>query len=213
MTAKVVQLRDFNEVVRITGRKLAALEDWVKESEKKRNSFEVSIGENLLELRDRVDAGEIGELANWWEWFEDNRMLLRNIARRTAERYMQIASAPDPEGKVIELRGKNRADKAASTQRQRQGQEAQGGKVPIAPEQAQMEPESSPEPKPQPESEPEPAPVRRVSAAPTYPSSPEDDELIEQFLDLFRRMSWDGRVRAMKGVGALYNKWRVGEDA
>jgi hypothetical protein len=88
MTAKVVQLRDFNEVVRITGRKLAALEDWVKDSEKKRNSFEVSIGENLLELRDRVDAGEIGELANWWEWFEDNRMLLRNIARRTAERYL-----------------------------------------------------------------------------------------------------------------------------
>jgi hypothetical protein len=62
MTAKVVQLRDFNEVVRITGRKLAALEDWVKDSEKKRNSFEVSIGENLLELRDRVDAVRS---ANW----------------------------------------------------------------------------------------------------------------------------------------------------
>jgi hypothetical protein len=142
-------------------------------------------------------------------------MLLRNIARRTAERYMQIASAPDPEGKVIELRGKNRADKAASTQRQRQGQgqEAQGEKVPIAPEQAQMEPESSPEPKPQPEPEPEPAPARRVSAAPTYPSSPEDDGLIEQFLDLFRRLSWDGRVRAMKAVGALFDRWRSGEDA
>ena len=53
------------------------------------------------------DSGEIGELANWWEWFEDNKALFRSIERRTAERYMQVAGDPDPAAKAEELRNKN----------------------------------------------------------------------------------------------------------
>jgi hypothetical protein len=212
MTAKVIQLRDFNEVVRICGRKIEAIET----STQKVRALRIEVGQLLIELRDRVEAGEIGELANWWDWFEDNKALFGSIERRTAERYMQVAGDPDPVAKQDELRKKN------TEQRRDQGKKDDKSNIEQFPSdrrkkgdenQGETKPKYDLDPKPEPDPEPEPAPVRRVSAAPTYPSSPEDDGLIEQFTDLFRRMSWDGRVRAMKAVGALFDKWRVGEDA
>lgn len=97
--------REFNEVVRICGRKLETLE----ETGKKAKALQIDIGRLLIELRDRVKSGEIGELATWWEWFEDNRMQFRNIERRTAQWYMQIAGDANPEAKLEEMRAADAA--------------------------------------------------------------------------------------------------------
>ena len=35
-------------------------------------ALRIRTGQILLELRARVDAGEIGEIATWWEWYDDN---------------------------------------------------------------------------------------------------------------------------------------------
>ena len=49
----IVQLREFNEVVRITSRKIEAVE----QSDKKTKSLQIEVGRLLIELRERVDAG------------------------------------------------------------------------------------------------------------------------------------------------------------
>jgi hypothetical protein len=63
------------------------------EGTKKADRARLRAGKLLLELRDRIEAGEAGEGVNWWKWYGDN------IARskRDARRVMKLAAAADPE--------------------------------------------------------------------------------------------------------------------
>jgi hypothetical protein len=186
----VIELREFNEVVRITNRKIEAIE----QSDKKTKSLQIEVGELLIELRNRINAGEIGELAVWWEWFEENRMLFRNISHDTAEHYMRIAGATDPEEKLVKHREQGNARKKSFRQKS-----PQSGAFRNAPDCGTQETEP-------------PSNVTRIPAAPTYPSSPEDNALVEQFIELFRKMTDSARVRAMQEINALYRRWREGEE-
>ncbi len=57
----------------------------------------------------------------------------------------------------------------------------------------------------QPEEPEEPAaPVVRIPAAPKkFTSAPDDDELVAQGVALFKRMSWNARVRLLKEINTL----------
>jgi hypothetical protein len=73
------------------------------------NRLRLKVGMKLLELRERVEAGEAGEIS-WWDWFEQRRVdgpfLLRS--RKDAERLMRIARAEDPESALEEDNAKAR---------------------------------------------------------------------------------------------------------
>lgn len=72
--------------------------------------------QKLLSLRQRIEAGEEGDVA-WWDWFEKQDM---GRGRKDCERLMQIASAEDPEQALLDERervrlavAKHREQKAA----------------------------------------------------------------------------------------------------
>ena len=185
----VVPRPSFEDLLRSARRRIEAVISWEKETEDKRNRLMIAAGQALLELREAVLAGEVGELANWWEWFDDK---IRICSRRQAQYYMQIASAKNPSAKANELRQKN-------TERN-QVYRAQP-KVPLARHRdarsVTMEPEKA---------------VVRITTERRYPTAPDDDVLLGQFVDIFKRMSWDARVRALKEVNELYKRWHRGED-
>ena len=75
------------------------------------NKLRLKAGQLLLQLRQRIEAGEEGDIA-WWEWFGNlgsngqAAILLRG--RKDAERLMRIASAEDPEQALEDERAKAR---------------------------------------------------------------------------------------------------------
>jgi hypothetical protein len=66
----------------------------------------------LAEMRQRVEAGEAGDIS-WWDWFDQN--VQRN--RRDAEKLLKIASAEDPEAAAEEERRKAREGMDATRKR------------------------------------------------------------------------------------------------
>ena len=61
-------------------------------------------GQKLLSLRQRIEAGEEGDVA-WWDWFETQDM---GRGRKDCERLMRIASAEDPEAALEDDNAKAR---------------------------------------------------------------------------------------------------------
>ena len=112
-TATAVKLVPIAEVVaKIKGRidDAAAAEATVIE-------HRLAAGQLLLHLRERIEAGEQGDVA-WWDWFEANI----ERSRKDCERLMRMASSPDPDAALADERAKDRdrkriargADKALS---------------------------------------------------------------------------------------------------
>lgn len=60
-------------------------------SQQKFFAARLACGQTLLELRARVEAGEVGSV-KWWEWYGSRFAR----SRRDAERVMELASAEDP---------------------------------------------------------------------------------------------------------------------
>jgi hypothetical protein len=56
----------------------------------------------LLELQNRVKAGEAGDVT-WWKWFGQNS----NRSRKDAEKLLKIARAPDPKAAAAHAKAKN----------------------------------------------------------------------------------------------------------
>lgn len=194
----VVQLREFNEVVRITGRKIEAVE----QSDKKTKNLQIEVGKLLVELRERVDAGEVGELATWWEWFEDNRMLFRNIERKTAERYMWFAGDTDPEKKLADYKAAEAARlrnfRSVRTLQNNQEKSKPTGSGAAAHGANQKAFDANN--------------VVRIAAPPKEPLPTEQMALVEQFVALFRQMTEEARDKALSEITALYRRWKEGEE-
>jgi hypothetical protein len=68
------------------------------------NKHRVQAGQKLLELRQRIEAGEEGDVA-WWDWFETQDIVR---SRKDAEKLMRIASAEDPEAALEDDNAKAR---------------------------------------------------------------------------------------------------------
>ena len=109
-------VRTFEDKVGLAERRIAAVSEWEAKSEVKLKSLQVAAGEALLDVRASVEAGEVGELADWWGWFEDN---IRACSRKTAERWMMFAGAPEPEAVVLEFKAQDAARKRVERQQPR----------------------------------------------------------------------------------------------
>ena len=72
-------------------------------AEVRRNQHRLAARQLLLRLRQRIEAGEDGDIA-WWDWFEENI----ERSRKDGERLMRIASAEDPKAALEVVRAKNR---------------------------------------------------------------------------------------------------------
>jgi hypothetical protein len=191
MSEQLKVIRPFEELSRLMQRRCEA----IQQSEVKTQSLKKAAGEVLLEMRDRIEAGELGDLCNWREWFEAN---VRVISLRTAYEYMQIAGAEDPVAKETELRQRNR-------EAQRAGRE----RLKLVPFVHDVMHKNSPI-----KSMEADKPPVRITPPPKskYPMAPGDDALVAQIVDIFKRMSWDARVRVMKELGELYKRWHRGEE-
>jgi hypothetical protein len=157
----------------------------------KLRSIRLEVGNMLLELRQRVEAGEVGDIAavDWWGWYEDNF----RRSRRDAERLMEIASADDPQAALEQRRAYDAAQSQAYRDRKKQAQ--------IAPTDVSrsLDPEPA-EPPPPLAQAPKPS-VRR------FPEADTDDEIVAQIAALFRQLSWGGRNKAVNAIKRLYDEW------
>lgn len=65
----------------------------------------VRAGETLLELRERIEAGEAGDVG-WWDYYEKHFA----FTRRHAERLMALASQENPQQAHEQAKAKHAAD-------------------------------------------------------------------------------------------------------
>jgi hypothetical protein len=84
---EVTPLRSIDELCVIALNEWKAMDELIEATRKKVQARRIKIGHLLLELQQRIDAGENGDLCTFWEWFED--MFTRS--RSDAERLMTIA--------------------------------------------------------------------------------------------------------------------------
>jgi hypothetical protein len=75
---------------------------------KRADRARIRAGKLLIELRKRVEAGEVGEGVNWWEWYDENFARTKRDARKC----IKIARAADPELAAEDERERNRNAKA-----------------------------------------------------------------------------------------------------
>lgn len=169
-TSSVVPVYTIDELVFLIRKQF----DCVVTTQQKFFAARIEAGRLLLQLKARIDAGEVGELAVWWEWYDDNF----HRSRRDAERVMALAAAEDPVAA-------HEAEKAATRERMQ--------KLRIA--RATAHKGDVRRERPMLASAPEPEPL-------------DQDDLIEQILMLFQRLTWAGRGRAMKRIAELYREWR-----
>jgi hypothetical protein len=90
---EIIQRHSTDEVLNLVISKWKVTEEYVIKARQKVHAARIELGCLLLELKRRVDAGEVGELATWWEWYDD----FVPRSRRDAEKLMAIAAADDPE--------------------------------------------------------------------------------------------------------------------
>jgi hypothetical protein len=80
------------------------------------NKHRVAAGQKLLSLRQRIEAGEEGDVA-WWDWFEKQDI---GRSRKDCEKLMRIASADDPEAALEDERERVRLAVAKSREKKKQ---------------------------------------------------------------------------------------------
>jgi hypothetical protein len=98
--AQVVPLRSIEDVKLLIYKKF----DQVVAAQQKFFSVRVECGELLLELRKRIEGGELGKI-EWWAWYGENF----TRSRRDAERVMELASQEDPEAAERSYKANNAA--------------------------------------------------------------------------------------------------------
>jgi hypothetical protein len=171
------------------------------------DDLQLRCGRKLLEMRRRVEAGEVGDLAavDWWGWYAD---AVPGISRKQAERWMAIAAADDPQAAAVEYR-----ERAASHQRAyRERRLAPPPSLSREPgERETVEEGDGTASDEREESPPLPAvPVIR-RRPPVFAGADVDETAeIEAALEIFKRLTWNGRVQLIKAQNKLYEEWRRG---
>jgi hypothetical protein len=182
-------------VMIMEGRRLHAKRQSIDD---KMEDLRLRLGQKLLEVRRRVEAGEVSDESaiDWWGWFEDVVSPVSSISRKQAERWMAIAGADDPQAAALEYRERDASHQAAYRERKRLA-------APAAPLTSEGE-------------EHEPGAVRRLvpkRAPPLFTGHDVDESAeIEQIVALIRRLTWNGRALLMKRIKQLYDDWRRGGE-
>lgn len=177
---ETIPLRSIDELCAIALGEWNAVDDLIERAREKIWARRIKIGHLLLELQQRIDAGENGDLCNFWEWYAD--MFTRS--RSDAERLMAIARDDDPEA-AYQKRLEKRKEYDDRYHRKRLG---------VPSREMGAEPELIPSP---------PKPSR-------FPEAEGDDEVIEEIVALYRQLSWGGRDKAARRILALYDEWKRG---
>jgi hypothetical protein len=168
------------------------LEAFIASARDKARLRRLAIGRTLLELRRLIDSGENGDQCTFWEWFDE---MIPGRSRDDARHLMEIARQPDPE---VAYQKKLEKQKEYSERHYRK-------KFGAPSPEAERSSKTSEQPPAEPEFfPPPPKPKTR------YTSADSDDELLEEFENIFRRLSWDGRDRGIKRISKLYKDWKQG---
>ena len=110
--SQVVPFHSIDQLVQSAHKNWNAIDITIDSARSKVGALRIRTGQILLELRARVDAGEIGEIATWWE-----RYAKFTRSRRDAERLMEIASAEDPQAAYQTAKDRNADQQRASRAR------------------------------------------------------------------------------------------------
>ncbi len=190
----VIPLRSINELTQITINKWNANEALIEKTQRKVNLARIEVGFLLLELKQRIDAGEYGELAVWWEFYEEKF----KRSRRDAERLMVIAAADDPKA-AYEL------EKAATRERMQatRAKQALAHISACAPSTARAEP---------PRKSKLPSYIPPASVADAAVQDAAADTEIGQLIDGFLRLPMRQRARFVVRLKQVYRqftrRWR-----
>jgi hypothetical protein len=189
---EIIPLRSIDELCAIALGEWNAMDELIEGARKKVQARRIKIGHLLLELQQRIDAGENGDLCNFWEWYAD--MFTRS--RSDAERMMTIARDDDPEA-AYRRRLEKRKEYDDRYHRKR---------LSVPPREMEAEPAAAQLSAPKMEAEPKPPPPKPSR----FPEADGDDEIIEEIAALYQRLSWGGRNKAATRILALYNEWKRG---
>jgi hypothetical protein len=175
----------------------------IAKADQKIGMARIECGRTLLELRRRIEDGEVGDLAavDWWGWYEDNF----TRSRRDAERLMAIASAEDPVAAYKEQGELNAIRNRAYRERQREQLRLSGVATSTTGPASNHDGTEFVECKPEPELiPPAPKPQRRS------PEAADDAELLEQLKAILLRLSWAGLREAGSIALQMYERRRIG---
>jgi hypothetical protein len=194
---EIIPLRSIDELCATTLGEWNAMDELIEGARKKVQARRVKIGHILLELQQRIDAGENGELCTFWEWYAD--MFTRS--RGDAERLMTIARDDDPEA-AYQRRLEKRKEYDDRYHRKAAGRAS----ISLSPSEMEAEPAAAQLSAPKMEAEPKPLPPKHSR----FPEAEGDGAIIEEIVALYQRLSWGGRDKAATRILALYNEWKRG---
>jgi hypothetical protein len=196
--------RDITPVMSIDEVYALLLDEWkgvdklIETTRDKLRKRRIAIGHLLLQLQHRIDSGEYGEQATFWEWFDE---MVPGRSRSDARGLMHTAAQDDPEGtyqhkleKQKEYNDRYYRKKLGTPETEvNSGDQLQTNLV--------LDPEAEPEPDLLP-----PAPRPK----PRYPTADTDDSIIKQALALLRHLSPGGWRTFLQKLRQLQNDRKRG---
>jgi hypothetical protein len=194
----VIPLRSIEELAEINLKEWSGLDAYVEKAQRKVLSKRVEIGWRLLEIRQRIEAGERPDIPNFWEYFDAKF----ERSRRDARRLMEIASADNPEVAYQLSLKKNR--EAVAQHRANVPTARTYGKSALEPEPAEPEeaPQLAPLSRAKPKGLPSYVPPELIAAAAADDDSaePEIARVVQAFLQLNERQ----RLRCFIRIKQVY---------
>jgi hypothetical protein len=190
-TATVQPIRTIEESVALATRRWNTIDTTIEAAQTKVASLRIETGKILNELRSRIDAGEAGELATWWEWYGDNF----TRSRSDAEKLMALARADDPVAA-------HEAEKARNAEQHRFAYQHKKEAAIPAPAEAPREKTEAPSRPSLKLVEPEPAPKRKI-----------DKASVEAVIAAFLALLWPERREFVKRLRQVYRDKAPSEPA
>jgi hypothetical protein len=152
----------------------------VIEADERLTSARIRLGLNLLEARRRVEAGEAGDGIRWWDWFDKTFPQ----SRSNAEHVMALAAKPNPVAA-------HEAEKAATRERVRALRSRASAVHPSCTAEPVVTESTTYETEP-PDRQ---APMTTEQDQEVLPPEPSEQDLIDQIIDLYQRLSRHAQVR------------------
>jgi hypothetical protein len=174
----------------------------IERAQSKVKSLWLETGRLLLQLKQCVDAGEVGELAIWWEWYADN--FPKGRSQSDAQRLIAMASAPDPETAEQEARAKNRQHQKTHRELRRRMfatiRSSDAGRAYVS---ANNEINGLASGK---------AELSLVEPAKPEEQDTSQDDLIDQIITLFKQLTWANREKATQRLTQVYRDWHKWQE-